>query len=148
MWLAMFTAGFLWFYCAIWKWLVASDTKGIDLASLSVALLGIASIWFSRAFRDDMRTRVPLVSRFGLLGVGGTTLYALLTILVHRVTCTTSETGAPVCPAPLTMFFPRWALYTCAALMTAGVIGLIQRRISFQREYQQLQTAAVARYMS
>jgi hypothetical protein len=105
MWLTALTAGFLWFYYLIWDWLVSSDTKGIDLASLSVALPGVASIWFSRAFREDVRTRVPLVSRFGLL-------------------------------------------FAVAALVTSAVMWLVVRRISFQREYQQLQVAAVDHYIS
>jgi hypothetical protein len=148
MWLTLFTAGFMWFYWAIWTWLVGSDKNGIELASLSVALLGIASVWFSRAFRDDVRTRVPLVSRLGLFLVGSSTLYLLLTILVHGVTCTTDKNGAQICPTPWATVFSRWGLFVVAALVTGGVLWLFLRRIGFHREYQRLQLAAVARYMS
>jgi hypothetical protein len=148
MWLATLTAGFLWLYFVIWRWLVASDTKGIDLASLSVALLGVASIWFSRAFREDVRTRVPLVSKLGLLLVGGSTLYSLVTILLQRVTCNATPHDGQVCATPLTNVFSRWGLFAVATLMTGAVIWLVIRRISYHREYRRLQVAAVARYMS
>jgi hypothetical protein len=148
MWLATLTAGFLWLYYFIWKWLVASDTKGIDLASLSVTLLGVASIWFSRAFREDVRSRVPLVSKLGLLMVGGSTLYSLVTILVQRVTCTALPGEVPACPETLTGMFSRWGLFAVATMVTGVVIWLVIRRISFHSEYRRLQIAAVTRYMS
>jgi hypothetical protein len=148
MWLALLTAGFLWFYYCVWQWLVSSDTQGIDLASMSVALPGVASLWFSHAFREDVRTRVPLVSRLGLLLVGVATLYSLLTILVRRVICTATGTNSTTCPAPLDDIFSRPGLVGVAGLMTVITVWLLVRRISFHREYQRLQANAITRYMS
>ena len=151
MWLALLTAGFLWLYVFIWKWLITNDTKGIDLAALSVALLGVASIWFSRAFRDDIRPRVPLVSRLGLTAVGLSMLYSLLAIFVHRVTCPArpQQSDLPFCPAPVvTHMFSQQGLLGFAALVTTVTIWLAIRRVRFQREYQALQDDAINRYMS
>jgi hypothetical protein len=63
MWLTLFASIFFWFYWLIWDRIVIDDTKGIDVAALFVALPGLASIWFSRAFKDDIRPRIPLASR-------------------------------------------------------------------------------------
>jgi hypothetical protein len=148
MWLALLTAGFLWFYFFVWRWLVSSDTQGIDLASMSVALPGVASLWFSHVFREDVRTRVPLVSRLGLLMVGVATLYSLLTVLVRRVICTATEAKPSTCPAPLNEVFSRQGLVGVAGLVTVVAVWLLVRRISFHRHYQRLQANAIRRYMS
>jgi hypothetical protein len=148
MWLAALTAVFLWFFFVIWASLVESDTQGIDLASLAVALLGVAAIWFSNAFREEVKTRVPLASRIGLLLVGLSTLYSLFTILVRRVTCTDGPEEALVCPSPMSTVFSRWVLLGFAILVSAVVVWLIFRRFRFQREHRWLQKAAIERYMS
>lgn len=147
MWLALLTAGFLWFFHANWSALVAGDAQGVDLPSLAVALLGVASIWFSRAFREDVRTTIPLVSRLGLLLVGGSTLYSLVAILVQRVICTTSPDEAPVCPTVWTNMFSKWGFLVFAAIVSMIVVVLCFRRIGFHREYQKLRNNATSRHL-
>ncbi|CAL9664889.1 hypothetical protein SUDANB95_07153 [Actinosynnema sp. ALI-1.44] len=67
MWLVLLAMGFMWLFHALWPWMIANETKGIDVAAFFIALPGLASIWFSRVFREDVRGRVPLISRLGLI---------------------------------------------------------------------------------
>jgi hypothetical protein len=143
MWLCLLAAGFLWFYYMTWQRLMVSDTHGIDVAALFVALPGIASIWFSRAFRDDVRPRVPLVSRLGLVLVGFSGFYSLLAILVRRGIC--QEANA--CPGLLTTVFSQLLLLIFACALTGMSGWLIVRRISFHRDYQKLQNNVIDRYL-
>jgi hypothetical protein len=144
MWLALLAAGFLWFYNAIWESLTSSDTSGIDHASLSVALLGTASAWFLHAFRGEAKPRFPLVSRVGLVFVGASTLYSLLAILVHRVTC--SADSEPVCSSAMSVAFSQTGLQVVAVLVSGVVCLLFWRWITFHREYRRLQMSSIERY--
>ncbi|WP_125779903.1 hypothetical protein [Amycolatopsis sp. WAC 01375] len=144
MWLTLFASIFFWFYWLIWDRLVADDTKGIDVAALFVALPGLASIWFARAFKDDIRPRIPLVSRIGLLAVGMSAFYALLGVVVQRGVCNAELTNP--CPSVLTSTFSHDVLFGVATSLTAITLWLIGRRFRFQKSYRQLQKKIIERY--
>ncbi|RSM45506.1 hypothetical protein DMA12_13670 [Amycolatopsis balhimycina DSM 5908] len=143
MWLTLFASIFFWFYWLIWDRLVIDDTKGIDVAALFVALPGLASIWFSRAFKDDIRPRIPLVSRIGLLAVGMSAFYSLLGVVVQRGVC--NPAAAPCSPI-LTSIFSHQVLLVIAGLLTALTVWLIGRRFRFQKSYRVLQKNIIERY--
>lgn len=143
MWLTLFASIFFWFYWYIWDGLVFDDTKGIDVAALFVALPGLASIWFSRAFKDDIRPRIPLVSRIGLLSVGMSAFYALLGVVVRRGVC---NAASPACTPIMTWVFSREVLLAAAVLLTVLTVWLFVRKRRFQTSYRQLQKNIIERY--
>jgi hypothetical protein len=140
--LAALTAGLLWFFFLTWESLVSGDTQGIDVASLVLALL---ALWFSSVFREEVETRIPLVSRFGLLLAGASLVYSLLTILLRPAAC---DSSLPNCSSSTTGVFSRSGLLVCAVVVSLVVVWLLVRRYTIQREYSELQKAAVERYMS
>ncbi|GLY36262.1 hypothetical protein Amsp01_022860 [Amycolatopsis sp. NBRC 101858] len=143
MWLTLFASIFFWFFWRIWDGLVFDDTKGIDVAALFVALPGLASIWFSRAFKDDIRPRIPLVSRIGLLAVGMSAFYALLGVVVRRGVC---SPGSVVCTPELMAVFSRDALLGVALLLSVLTVWLFARKWRFQKSYQVLQKNIIDPY--
>lgn len=146
MWLCLGASAFLWFYWWIWQWFNDNnDSGGLDIASLFLVLpVGVVSIWFAQAFREDVKPRIPLVSRLGLVVAGAAAFYALLSVVVRRGACASAKTA---CPAALTVGFSRPVLFTFATVLTALTAWLAVRRFKFQNEYQQLQNTVTKRYV-
>lgn len=151
MWLSLLAGGFMWLYYLLWPWMVQNDTRGIDVAAFFIALPGLASIWFSRVFREDVRARVPLISRLGLILVGVAAFYSLLAIMIQRGTCSVSvepgATGLGACPGSLMAVFSQEGLLITAVLLTIMSVWLIERRFRFHQTYQRLQTGVIDQYM-
>lgn len=143
-WLCFFSAAFLWLFWSAWNELVMAATAGANITALFVALPGFASIWFSKAFQQEIRSRIPLVNRFGLLLVGLSTFYTLVSTMINRAMGETATGWS----AFLTDSFSRGGVLIFTISLSAMAVFLFGRRVLFHKCYHRLQNAAVKRYMS
>lgn len=87
LWMLLFATSASGAYWFLWEQVTRAESRGVDLAALFVALPALALIWFARALRDDVRPRLPLVSRLGMVCTGLGSVYALASVLVYRSIC-------------------------------------------------------------
>ncbi|OKJ98354.1 hypothetical protein [Amycolatopsis sp. CB00013] len=144
MWLCLFSASFLWLFYGNWDRLVGPSSTGVNVTTLFVALPGFASIWFAKAFQAEIRSRIPLVNRLGLLLVGLSTFYTLVSSMVARRTGTPEAGWA----STLSDGFSQTGVAIFTVFLSIMSLVLIWRRITFHSCYQRLQNSVVKRYMS
>ncbi|MFJ8910792.1 hypothetical protein [Amycolatopsis sp. NPDC102389] len=143
-WLCFFSAAFLWLFYGAWDPLVTSPNAGTNVTALFVALPGFASIWFSKAFQQEIRSRLPLVNRVGLLLVGLSTFYALVSTMINRGGVTAPDGW----PRFLADSFSRDGVRVFTIVLSLWALFLFSRRVLFHKCYQRLQNSVVKRYMS
>lgn len=136
-------------YYILWEQVVRSDSQGIDLAALSVALPALTMVWFSRAFNDETRYRIPLLGRAFVGTVALVTMYALFTILARRGICSGKATDGKhiePCPTWIESATSREALLAVFVLLVVATVSAIVYRVVSHVEYQKQQRAIFGKY--
>jgi hypothetical protein len=143
---AVFASGLYWL---LWEQVTKSDSRGVDIAALFIGLPALAVVWFARAFREEVRPRVSLVSRLGIVVTALTTMYALLSIFINRSICVGVDVDnrpLPPCPPALTSFASRDGLLIAGGLLVAAALLVGAYRIWSHVRYRQQQRRILGRY--
>jgi hypothetical protein len=148
-WLALFaTLASLLLY-GLWPEVTQVDLQGIDLAALVVALPGLASIWFARAFQTEGRFRVPVVSRFGITAIGLSAAYLVLDVVLRRGLCSGHQANGsrgPSCSGFVNDISSRGVLLAVFLGLLTLTALLLVTRIAMHRRYRKRQGKVLAKY--
>jgi hypothetical protein len=63
LWMLIFSTLATGIYYTLWEQIIRSESQDIDFSSLFLAPPALTVVWFSRAFNDETRYRVSLLSR-------------------------------------------------------------------------------------
>jgi hypothetical protein len=148
-WISLVASIFLWLYWSTWQQFATSDTAGIDVAAFLIAIPGIVSVWFSKAFNSDLRPNIPLLNRLALATIGVTTVFTLVSVLLHRGICSAARAQNPTrpCPGLITGVFHQSAVLAAAVLVTLLTARLFVRRVEMYRLYRHLQVSIANTYL-
>ncbi|TVT20710.1 hypothetical protein LWP59_33880 [Amycolatopsis acidiphila] len=139
--LGVFAAAAVWLFYVLWGQMVRSETQGIDIGAIFIALPGLGAVWFSRAFQYSDRSRVPIPARVALGAVGLGASYSLFHVLVRRGICSKGD-----CPRWIEDLCSRpFLLCVAIALSLAALIALVTR-ILIHLDYRRCQRIVNNKY--
>lgn len=145
LWMLLFATFASGIYYGLWDQVTASDSRGVDVGALFVALPALAVVWFASSFREETRRRVPLISRVGIGVIALATIYSLFSILVNRSICvgkTADGSILPPCPAAVeNLVTSRGMLITFVVLLAASVVMILYctiRHVTYRRHQRRI----------
>jgi hypothetical protein len=149
LWMLIFSTLATGIYYTLWEQIIRSESQDIDFSSLFLALPALTVVWFSRAFNDETRYRVSLLSRAFVGIVAFATLYALFTILTRRGICSGQATDhQPLSPCPtwIENITSQSALLVVFILLVVATVSAIVYRIVSHVRYQNYQRTIFNKY--